>query len=238
MKMRGCGNSPCGACKFLRRKCVKGCVFAPYFSHEQAAAHFAAIHKVFGASNVAKLLAHLPMSDRCQAAVTVSYEAQARLQDPIYGCVSHIFALQQQVVNLQAQLAALKEQAFMNSSTSTTTAGKNPNRHKPYGESPSSYYCFPHDTVHNWCQDHVEMSQSDMSLNNDNIRSMLHSDSTRIMTPNPNSVKYGHSGLIPEENADSPHDMQLNDRHWPFDQEEDGDHDHDLQSLPFRYIQY
>lgn len=94
--MTGSG-SPCGACKFLRRKCVKGCVFAPYFCHEQGAAHFAAIHKVFGASNVAKLLAHLPVSDRCEAAVTISYEAQARLQDPIYGCVSHIFALQQQV---------------------------------------------------------------------------------------------------------------------------------------------
>ncbi|KAK1261049.1 LOB domain-containing protein 29 [Acorus gramineus] len=94
--MTGFG-SPCGACKFLRRKCVRGCVFAPYFCHEQGAAHFAAIHKVFGASNVSKLLMHLPVPDRCEAAVTISYEAQARLQDPIYGCVSHIFALQQQV---------------------------------------------------------------------------------------------------------------------------------------------
>jgi LOB domain-containing protein 29 len=90
-------GSPCGACKFLRRKCVRGCVFAPYFCHEQGAAHFAAIHKVFGASNVSKLLAHLPLVDRPEAAVTISYEAQARLRDPIYGCVAHIFALQQQV---------------------------------------------------------------------------------------------------------------------------------------------
>ncbi|OAY67368.1 LOB domain-containing protein 29 [Ananas comosus] len=108
--MTGFG-SPCGACKFLRRKCAKGCVFAPYFSHEQGAAHFAAIHKVFGASNASKLLAHLPVADRCEAAVTISYEAQARVRDPIYGCVAHIFALQQQVVNLQAQVASLKAQA-------------------------------------------------------------------------------------------------------------------------------
>ncbi|RWW36297.1 hypothetical protein BHE74_00058691 [Ensete ventricosum] len=93
--MAGFG-SPCGACKFLRRKCVSGCVFAPFFRHEQGAAHFAAIHKVFGASNVAKLLMHLPMADRSEAAITISYEAQARLQNPIYGCVAHIFALQQQ----------------------------------------------------------------------------------------------------------------------------------------------
>ncbi|KAK9083405.1 hypothetical protein Scep_029876 [Stephania cephalantha] len=108
--MTGIG-SPCGACKFLRRKCVNGCVFAPYFSHEHGAAHFAAIHKVFGASNVSKLLIHLPVADRCEAALTISYEARARLQDPIYGCVSHIFALQQQVFNLQEQLASLKAQA-------------------------------------------------------------------------------------------------------------------------------
>ncbi|GJN04294.1 hypothetical protein PR202_ga21833 [Eleusine coracana subsp. coracana] len=54
---------------------------------------------------------HLPISDRCEAAVTMSYEAQARLQDPIYGCVAHIFSLQQQVVLLQAQLESLKAQA-------------------------------------------------------------------------------------------------------------------------------
>lgn len=123
--MTGSG-SPCGACKFLRRKCVRGCVFAPYFCHEQGATHFAAIHKVFGASNVSKLLAHLPVGERCEAAVTISYEAQARLQDPIYGCVSHIFALQQQVVNLQSQLASLKEQAAQNSNLNGSVTA-NPN---------------------------------------------------------------------------------------------------------------
>ncbi|ONK56936.1 uncharacterized protein A4U43_C10F14870 [Asparagus officinalis] len=119
--MSGFG-SPCGACKFLRRKCVQGCIFAPYFSHEQGAAHFAAIHKVFGASNASKLLSHLPATDRSEAALSISYEAQARLQDPIYGCVSHIFALQQQVVMLQAQLSSLKAQTAKDSANSSTSA--------------------------------------------------------------------------------------------------------------------
>jgi LOB domain-containing protein 16 len=86
-----------GACKFLRRRCVPECVFAPYFSTDQGAARFAAIHKVFGASNASKLLSHLPVADRCEAVVTITYEAQARLRDPVYGCVAQIFALQQQV---------------------------------------------------------------------------------------------------------------------------------------------
>ncbi|XP_074567510.1 LOB domain-containing protein 30-like [Curcuma longa] len=104
----GGGGGPCGACKFLRRKCVTGCIFAPYFDSEQGAAHFAAVHKVFGASNVSKLLLHIPAHKRLDAVVTICYEAQARLRDPVYGCVAHIFALQQQVVNLQAELSYLQ----------------------------------------------------------------------------------------------------------------------------------
>ncbi|PIA49941.1 hypothetical protein AQUCO_01300580v1 [Aquilegia coerulea] len=102
----GGGNlGPCGACKFLRRKCVKGCIFAPYFDSEQGSTHFAAVHKIFGASNVSKLLLRLPPHKRLDAVVTICYEALARIRDPVYGCVGHIFALQQQVVNLQAELA-------------------------------------------------------------------------------------------------------------------------------------
>ena len=94
--MTGLGSS-CGACKFLRRKCTSECVFAPYFCYEEAAAHFAAVHRVFGASNVSKLLSRLPVIDRGEAAATMSYEALARMENPIYGCVAQIFALQQQV---------------------------------------------------------------------------------------------------------------------------------------------
>lgn len=90
--------TPCGACKFLRRKCIGGCIFAPHFGTDQGAAKFAAVHKVFGASNVSKLLSNIPANRRQEAATTISYEAQARLSDPVYGCVSTILALQQQVL--------------------------------------------------------------------------------------------------------------------------------------------
>lgn len=47
--------TPCAACKLLRRKCAEECPFSPYFSpHEPH--KFAAVHKVFGASNVSKML--------------------------------------------------------------------------------------------------------------------------------------------------------------------------------------
>ncbi|XP_045798943.1 LOB domain-containing protein 18-like [Trifolium pratense] len=113
----GNSGSPCGACKFLRRKCVSGCIFAPYFDSEHGTTHFAAVHKVFGASNVSKLLLGIPINRRLDAAVSLCYEAQARLRDPIYGCVGHIFALQQQVLSLQAELSYM--QSHINSSELT-----------------------------------------------------------------------------------------------------------------------
>ncbi|KAF8006396.1 hypothetical protein BT93_K0639 [Corymbia citriodora subsp. variegata] len=127
-------GSPCGACKFLRRKCAADCVFAPYFRTEQGPARFAAIHKVFGASNVSKLLLHVPVAERCEAVFTIAYEAQARLRDPVYGCVSHIFALQQQVAYLQAQLMQVKAQLAQNlmvNSVNNNTVMQNP--HQQWG---------------------------------------------------------------------------------------------------------
>lgn len=47
--------SPCAACKLLRRRCAKDCVFAPYFPADEPQ-KFASVHKVFGASNVNKML--------------------------------------------------------------------------------------------------------------------------------------------------------------------------------------
>ena len=87
----------CGACKLLKRKCTSECIFAPYFGADQGESSFAVVHKVFGASNVSKILSSVPTNHRHEAVATISYEAQARLSDPVYGCVSTILALQQQV---------------------------------------------------------------------------------------------------------------------------------------------
>ncbi|KAJ8749617.1 hypothetical protein K2173_026266 [Erythroxylum novogranatense] len=217
--MTGSG-SPCGACKFLRRKCVKGCVFAPYFSHEQGATHFAAIHKVFGASNVSKLLAHLPVSDRCEAAVTISYEAQARLQEPIYGCVSHIFALQQQVVNLQAELASLRAQAaqnFLNAST-TVSSGKHPS--------------FPQD-LQSWFQSE---NSNMISHLNPNLNNTMAYGGKGFMDPtsigNYGNLANSFDSCEEASQSLSCFDMQSDKRQWTY---QDAD---DLRSVAFGYAQH
>ncbi|EOA15040.1 hypothetical protein CARUB_v10028397mg [Capsella rubella] len=98
-------NSPCAACKFLRRKCMPGCIFAPYFPPEEPH-KFANVHKIFGASNVTKLLNELFPHQREDAVNSLAYEAEARVRDPVYGCVGAISYLQRQVHRLQKELDA------------------------------------------------------------------------------------------------------------------------------------
>ncbi|KAG6768250.1 LOB domain-containing protein 4-like [Populus alba x Populus x berolinensis] len=96
--------SPCAACKLLRRRCAQDCVFAPYFPADEPQ-KFASVHKVFGASNVNKMLQELPEHQRSDAVSSMVYEANARVRDPVYGCVGAISSLQRQIDSLQTQLA-------------------------------------------------------------------------------------------------------------------------------------
>ncbi|KAG8388555.1 hypothetical protein BUALT_Bualt02G0137600 [Buddleja alternifolia] len=103
MASSGSYNSPCAACKFLRRKCMPGCIFAPYFPPEEPQ-KFSNVHKIFGASNVSKLLNELLPHQREDAVNSLAYEAEARVRDPVYGCVGAITFLQRQVDRLQKEL--------------------------------------------------------------------------------------------------------------------------------------
>ncbi|KAJ6714242.1 LOB DOMAIN-CONTAINING PROTEIN 3 [Salix viminalis] len=47
----------------------------------------------------------LPVHQRGDAVSSMVYEANARVRDPVYGCVGAISSLQQQIDGLQTQLA-------------------------------------------------------------------------------------------------------------------------------------
>ncbi|XP_056844657.1 LOB domain-containing protein 13 [Raphanus sativus] len=99
--------TPCAACKLLRRRCAEECPFSPYFSpHEPH--KFAAVHKVFGASNVSKMLLEVGESQRGDAANSLVYEANLRLRDPIYGCMGAISTLQHHIQSLQSELITVR----------------------------------------------------------------------------------------------------------------------------------
>ncbi|KAJ1386748.1 Lateral organ boundary [Sesbania bispinosa] len=131
--------SPCAACKLLRRRCAQDCVFAPYFPADEPQ-KFANVHKVFGASNVNKMLQDLPEHQRGDAVSSMVYEANARVRDPVYGCVGAISSLQQQIDVLQTQLAVAQAEAVhlrVRQTASLWNQGHSPTS-PTYSGSPSS----------------------------------------------------------------------------------------------------
>ncbi|XP_023533072.1 LOB domain-containing protein 4-like [Cucurbita pepo subsp. pepo] len=131
--------APCAACKLLRRRCAQDCVFAPYFPADEPH-KFASVHKVFGASNVNKMLQELPEHQRSDAVSSMVYEANARVRDPVYGCVGAISSLQQQIDLLQTELAIAQAEVVhmrmrqFTSSSSNPTAGHSPETVSPSGK--------------------------------------------------------------------------------------------------------
>ncbi|XP_024358386.1 protein ASYMMETRIC LEAVES 2 [Physcomitrium patens] len=126
------GTSACAACRVLRRKCTAQCLFAPYFPPDQPQ-KFSHVHKVFGVANVTKMLHDLPPPHREDCVNSLAYEADARVQDPVYGCVGAISILQQQVAQLQAHLALatseisrLRETLAVAAAASTTSTTFSP----------------------------------------------------------------------------------------------------------------
>ncbi|XP_075649733.1 LOB domain-containing protein 23-like [Castanea sativa] len=108
-------SSRCAACKYLRRRCPSDCIFSPYFPPNDPQ-RFSCVHRIYGASNVGKMLQQLPSHLRSQAVDTMYFEAQYRLQDPVYGCVGIISQLHQQINRAESQVAKIQaEISFLNS---------------------------------------------------------------------------------------------------------------------------
>ncbi|KAM0938506.1 putative transcription factor AS2-LOB family [Dioscorea sansibarensis] len=104
-------NSPCAACRMLHRRCNAKCMLAPYFPADEPG-RFAAVHKVFGASNVVRMLQRVDEESRDDAVKGLVYEAYASVRDPVYGCTGAVFYLQKCVEDLERQLRETREQVL------------------------------------------------------------------------------------------------------------------------------
>ncbi|XP_047339926.1 LOB domain-containing protein 18-like [Impatiens glandulifera] len=96
--------------QILAKDVLDECIFAPYFDSDEGTANFESVHKIFGANNISKLLTNIPIEKRANIVFTFCLEAQARLQNPVYGCMSEIYALQNQVITLEAELSSMQAQ--------------------------------------------------------------------------------------------------------------------------------
>ncbi|RLN39004.1 hypothetical protein C2845_PM01G24110 [Panicum miliaceum] len=103
------GIRRCAACKNQRRRCSPDCILAPYFPATDPQ-RYACVQRVFGASNVARMLQNLPIHERGKAADTMAVEAHRRVQDPVYGCAGIVGRLQGEIRTAQCELARTQAQ--------------------------------------------------------------------------------------------------------------------------------
>ncbi|XP_027348182.1 LOB domain-containing protein 22 [Abrus precatorius] len=74
----------CAACKHQRKKCSENCILAPYFPSNRNR-EFHAVHRVFGVSNITKLVKNAKEEDRRRVVDSLIWEACCRQRDPIHG---------------------------------------------------------------------------------------------------------------------------------------------------------
>ncbi|XP_073148770.1 LOB domain-containing protein 15 [Henckelia pumila] len=77
-------TSACSSCKHQRKKCTDKCILAPFFPVTKTV-EFQAVHKVFGVSNVTKIVRNLKEEDRKIAVDSLVWEALCRQKDPVLG---------------------------------------------------------------------------------------------------------------------------------------------------------
>lgn len=105
-------NAACAACKYQRRKCAPDCPLAPYFPHDQPK-RFHNVHKLFGVSNILRILRSVEPTKREDTVKSIVYEADTREKDPVYGCLGVISLLQNQVTKLKEELGLVRDQLYL-----------------------------------------------------------------------------------------------------------------------------
>lgn len=112
MTLKGGTSQACAACKYQRRRCTSECPLAPYFPpHEQKM--FQNAHKLFGVSNILKILKKLDPSQKSDAMKSIIYQANVRDENPVHGCWGKICQLKYQIWQAEEELHAVHTQLEM-----------------------------------------------------------------------------------------------------------------------------
>ncbi|XP_042500129.1 LOB domain-containing protein 22-like [Macadamia integrifolia] len=102
------GGQACAACKHQRRKCHKNCLLAPYFPSTRYQ-DFMNAHKLFGVSNITKILNQIQPDKRSEAIKSILIESKARKDDPMKGIVGIIDKLRYQIQLCEEELAFVNQ---------------------------------------------------------------------------------------------------------------------------------
>ncbi|KAL5055051.1 hypothetical protein RYX36_035733 [Vicia faba] len=99
----------CSACKHQRKKCSDGCILAPYFPSNKSK-EFQAVHKVFGVSNVTKMVTGCEEADRKKVVESLIWEAFCRQKDPTNGSLGVYKRVYNEYRKVFEELRMLKDQ--------------------------------------------------------------------------------------------------------------------------------
>ncbi|KAJ7956323.1 putative LOB domain-containing protein [Quillaja saponaria] len=112
MTLKGGTSQACAACKYQRRKCTSECHLAPYFPADQPNT-FRNVHKLFGVSNILKILKNLEPNQKREAMRSIIYQAYIRDRYPVLGCCEVINQLRNQIWQVAEELHAVYAQLEM-----------------------------------------------------------------------------------------------------------------------------
>lgn len=112
MTLKGGTSQACAACKYRRRKCSSECPLAPYFLPDQPKM-FQNAHKLFGVSNILKILKNLDAPQKAEAMRSIIYQSNIRDRFPVHGCWGIICQLHYQIRQAEEELHAVHSQLEM-----------------------------------------------------------------------------------------------------------------------------
>ncbi|KAK1281381.1 LOB domain-containing protein 22 [Acorus gramineus] len=104
-------NQACAACKYQRRKCNPDCPLAPFFPADRQR-QFMNAHRLFGVSNILKIIRDLEPTLKCEAMRSIIFQSDARANDPVYGCVGIIKNLELLIAKESAELSSVYQQVM------------------------------------------------------------------------------------------------------------------------------
>ncbi|CAH8355287.1 unnamed protein product [Eruca vesicaria subsp. sativa] len=100
----------CAICKKKRQECSQECVLKPYGPANKWPEKYACLVMVFGMKNVVRILSETDPSQRQACVDSLCFEAEARIRDPVHGCVGIIHRLQRRLQQLELSLKFAKEE--------------------------------------------------------------------------------------------------------------------------------
>ncbi|XP_052182288.1 LOB domain-containing protein 27-like [Diospyros lotus] len=109
MTLKGGTSQACAACKYQRRRCSSECPLAPYFPPDQPKM-FQNAHRLFGVSNIRKILEHIDPSQKMEAMRSIICQANIRERFPVHGCCYVIRQLEYLIHLAEEELHAVHAQ--------------------------------------------------------------------------------------------------------------------------------